>query len=398
MISVNIDQRKARVSEAQSLLAELGPMINPDRIDPDLFACYIPRINQLLKENQETAFLIFEAKAKGIPINQKIVARHKELAKILKQIIKITPKIYAALPTPSMLATPLIEQYLGPDAIQIVEQISLFLLFLAGLSWTIAGIFTLDRSSENTGIQIPASAIMTFIAFSILCVLVIHRKKWARSRYLKEVSKICEASSGKPNQVLILIAKDILSVNAMDCSGLELSRLRSLAKTHSIHHIAVSKHQESCPIPKGEQYDKVELHAHSTPHEILLGENCKLTEQNTDEWKQLGCAVRYGGILTFYSCCAGNGEDNIAKQASLLCPHGTIYASKEEVGFRNYIHKDAEGNPRFKAADGTDATRVYKRGQQVQPKLKHPSIDEGDSPLNEYATNSLPHILFSERC
>lgn len=323
------------------------------QVDPIQFSNYIARLNQLLQENEEATFSILESGEKGALLDQRVMCGQEKLSEILQKILKKTPILSQTfMPTSPVLATSPLESMLGPEGIDM----GAFLIFFGSCFSILKVAVSSEKSQES---ELLTFGILSFV-FSVILFKIY--RDYDSHRCAREITHITEASAGRPNRVLILVAEEVFADFRSMFPRSELARLRNLAQTHSITYIVVSSAQNDCPIPKRQQYDEVELHAHSDPDHIAFG-NYLINKGNIAEWKQMANAIRPGGKLTFYSCSAGQGMSNIAQKVSLLAPHATIYASEEFVYMHDHYRKDAKGNPDFQNENGSDALRIYKNGE-----------------------------------
>ena len=181
-------------------------------------------------------------------------------------------------------------------------------------------------------------------------------------KYIKNITQTIAQSCG---------SKDALIIDGLPPFWFaETLQMAELAKTHSIERLIIPPHAKITSLPPiTKLYDTIYINAHGNPNRVLLGN--RFLEKGSINTIQILCnAMKSGAELIFNSCSVGEGDDNLAKKISELCPKITVYASETLHHPLQAYERDAANIPIFKTNLGFDATKIYKKGfSQENPRL-----------------------------
>jgi hypothetical protein len=188
-----------------------------------------------------------------------------------------------------------------------------------------------------------------------------------KNRFInQEIEKF--ADSSKPKSRLALLFRPSTDRTGALIQHAEIPLLQKATEYHSINVISGSSKSQMNERMASDQnkYDKIIFRNHGNRDCLVLGDQVilKSTSKKTLEW--LSEHTQAGAIISIEGCCAGKGEENIARAISRACPHATVYASSETVDAEDGVIYDKDGIPFF-SYFGANTTRKYQNGELISP-------------------------------
>jgi len=211
-------------------------------------------------------------------------------------------------------------------------------------------------------------------------------KNMPKALNASQIASTIGSSRNKPNSMLFF--RTTYDYNDVYISQAEVSRVKELAKSHSIELLTGSDKSEINQNMEQikTQYDKIVIKAHANPEWLRLAEGLVLTKNSKKTMGWFRDHVKPGGAIILEACSAAKGVDNIAREISFACPEAYVYGSDSDIEHISGLTYDQDCIPTFydyvppknenedlddylirTANYKRDSTRVYKNGELLQP-------------------------------
>ncbi len=155
-----------------------------------------------------------------------------------------------------------------------------------------------------------------------------------------------------------------------------VDKIEKIAKKYSIYFSTET--MEAQRLPKNEKHDALLLIGHGSQKTIQILKGCSSSIDELKDFKdRLSAMIKDQAAILLISCKTAKGDENIARQFSLLFPEATVYAPSDWV-CDSGIQIDEEGMPSFsksfynsfgsclcRSLGSRDITRVYKNGNLI---------------------------------
>ncbi len=149
----------------------------------------------------------------------------------------------------------------------------------------------------------------------------------------------------------------------------EISALQKSTKDHKVTVISASNGAEiqAQTAHAKDIYHKVIIQGHGNSQQIFIGDKTVLTNRSKNTLGWLRDHTHIGATILLLACQTAKGEENIARDISIACPHTTVYASPTSVYPDSTIYDD-QGIPSFRlvtdeqGTDPVDVTCTYQNG------------------------------------
>lgn len=188
-----------------------------------------------------------------------------------------------------------------------------------------------------------------------------------KKRFIElEIEKFVDST--KNNNKLALIFRPSNDQSEALMRHTELSSLQNSTENHSVSLISGNSKSQMIQEMSSDKnkYHKIIFRSHGNNDRLVIGDQVILRKTSTNTFKWIREHAQNGAIISIEACCAGKGEENIARDISRACPQATVYASMTVVDSAGGVVYDKDGIPSFNYW-GLNSTRIYRNGVLISP-------------------------------
>ncbi len=175
----------------------------------------------------------------------------------------------------------------------------------------------------------------------------------------------------KKNRLTMLLFRE--QEEKANASYMELDYVQKASKKYSIDLIdgdSPLPWDRHCPYTD-RIYDRIDIVAHGDNESIEMSPDFDLTANSDQALKWFSGHIKKGGVLSLNCCSVAEGEENIARTISRVCPEATVRGPSQIIDVTLSLNCNQSGFPTYtdlSLCKKKNITRIYRNGNRIQRK------------------------------